>query len=173
MRNTFYVLAPPSNRGTCGSSYRLMEGPQHQGCGLCVFACETFHLSLVVHRVVEVDHLPGHLNREERAFLRAYVHQSFVGARPTSRSWTASIQDSQRSSFLFKVTRFCWCGKYSWLIVGLNSYSVSVHESQDPASNFTGKQDDQAGEELRTHTHTHGHNEINWFLQIQTLQSTS
>lgn len=31
----------------------------------------------------------------------------------------------------------------------LCSYGVSVHESPDPGGNFTGKQDNQAGEELQ------------------------
>lgn len=37
----------------------------------------------------------------------------------------------------------------------LCSYGVSVHESPDPGGNFTGKQDNQAGEELQdTHKKT-------------------
>lgn len=46
-------------------------------------------------------------------------------------------------------------------IVCLHPYSVSVHESPDPGSHFTGKQDYQAGEELRSRqTNTHTNTEL-------------
>lgn len=69
------LLAPTNRRShtgllwtTRGRSYRLVKTPQHDGCSLGVFAGQTFCLGLVVHRVVEVDRLFGHLQQEEEAF---------------------------------------------------------------------------------------------------------
>lgn len=50
-------------------SYRLMEDLEHGGGGLClVLLSYAFYHGLFVHSVVVVDHLPRHLEQEQRGF---------------------------------------------------------------------------------------------------------